>query len=59
MKERFAKLIDVKTITTFAIVGAVIYLGVIGKLDATKLFELGMIIVTFFFVKESNKKPEV
>lgn len=56
MKEKIAKLIDVKTIVTFAVVGAVIYLAVTGKLDSTKLFELGMIIVTFFFVKEADKK---
>ena len=54
MKEKLAKLIDVKTIVTFAVVGTVIYLAIAGKLDATKLFELCMIIVTFFFVKKAD-----
>ena len=54
MKERIAKLIDVKTIVTFAVTGAVIYLGVSGKLDPNKIFEIGMIIVTFFFAKKSD-----
>ena len=47
-------MIDVKTIVTFAVVGTVIYLAIAGKLDATKLFELCMIIVTFFFVKKAD-----
>jgi hypothetical protein len=55
MKEKFAKLIDVKTIVTFAIVGAIIFLGVTGQLDPAKIFELGMIIVTFFFVKKADE----
>lgn len=54
MKEKFAKLIDVKTIVTFAVTGAVIYLGVTGKLDSEKIFEIGMIIVTFFFAKKAD-----
>ena len=58
MKEKFAKLIDVKTIVTFGVVGAVIYLGVSGKLDATKIFELAMIIVTFFFVKKADENKQ-
>ena len=54
MKEKIAKLIDVKTIVTFAVTGAVIYLGVSGKLDPNKIFEIGMIIVTFFFAKKAD-----
>ncbi len=55
VREKFAKLIDVKTMVTFAIVGAIIFLGVTGQLDPTKIFELGMIIVTFFFVKKADE----
>lgn len=58
MKEKLAKLIDVKTIVTFAIVAAIIYLGATGKLGSDKIFELGMIIVTFFFVKKADEGKE-
>ena len=58
MKEKLAKLIDVKTIVTFAIVAAIIYLGVTGKLGSDKIFEMGMIIVTFFFVKKADEGKE-
>lgn len=53
--KQISKLIDVKTIVTFSVVGAVIYLSVTGKLDSSKIFELGMIIVTFFFVKKADE----
>lgn len=58
MKEKFAKLIDVKTIVTFAIVGAMIYLAVTGVLAADKLFELGIMIVTFYFVKKADEAKQ-
>ena len=52
MKEQFSKLIDVKTIVTFSIVGTVIYLAVADKLDSTKIYELALMVVTFFFGKK-------
>ncbi len=55
MLAKIAKLIDVKTIVTFSIVGAVIYLAVTGKLEANKVYELCMIVVTFFFVKKADE----
>ena len=54
--KQIAALIDVKTIVTFAMVGATIFLAVTGKLEAAKLFELTMIIVTFFFVKKADEQ---
>jgi len=52
MKEQLSKLIDVKTIVTFSIVGTVIYLAVADKLDSTKIYELALMVVTFFFGKK-------
>jgi len=52
MKEQFSRLIDVKTIVTFSIVGTVIYLAVADKLDSTKIYELALMVVTFFFGKK-------
>lgn len=53
--KKIAKLIDVKTIITFSVVGTIVYLSVTGKLEPTKIYELGMIIVTFFFVKKADE----
>jgi hypothetical protein len=55
IKDKLAKLIDVKTIVTFSVVGTIVYLSVTGKLEPTKMYELGMIIVTFFFVKKADE----
>ncbi|MDD2402800.1 MAG: hypothetical protein PHD60_11490 [Clostridia bacterium] len=53
--KKIAKLIDVKTIVTFSVVGGVIFLAVTGVLEPNKLFELSMIIVTFFFSRKANE----
>ena len=34
MKERIAKLIDVKSIVTFIVVGVFAYLAIVGRVDA-------------------------
>lgn len=56
MKEKIAKLIDVKTIITFALIGAVIGLTAAGKLDAEKVFSLATMAVSFFFAVKLNQK---
>lgn len=56
MKENFAKLINVKTIVTFGIVGTVIYLAVKGTIEPSDVMLLAGMIVTYFFNKD--KKPE-
>lgn len=53
--KKLAKLIDVKTIVTFSVVATIVFLSVTGKLEPSKIFELGMIIVTFFFVKKADE----
>ena len=56
MKERLTKLIDVKTIVTFAITGLFCYLGAIGKISADKVWEAFLIIIGFYFGTQ-QKKP--
>lgn len=56
MKERLTKLIDVKTIVTFAITGLFCYLGVIGKISPDKVWEAFLIIIGFYFGTQ-QKKP--
>jgi len=50
--KKISALIDLKTIVTIALVGAVIYLAIVGKIDANKVYELAIIVVTYYFVKK-------
>ena len=54
MKEYFAKLIDVKTIVTFALVGTVVYLGATGALDTDKVYTMAMMVIAFYFGKRDE-----
>ncbi len=57
MKEKIAKLIDVKTIVTIALVGAVIVFTANGKIDPEKLTSMATMAVSFFFaVKLKDQK---
>ncbi len=56
MKEKFAKLIDVKTIVTFALVGAMIGFTAAGKIDPEKLASMTTMAVSFFFAVKLNKQ---
>lgn len=55
-KERLAKLIDVKTVVTFAVVGVFAYLSVVGKIEPKDLMAVVMMVITFFFAKKSEDK---
>lgn len=55
-KERLAKLIDVKTVVTFAVVGVFAYLSVVGKIEPKDLMAVVMMVITFFFAKQSTKE---
>jgi uncharacterized protein with ATP-grasp and redox domains len=59
LKEKLAKLIDVKTAITFSIIAAVIYLGVTGKIPPDKMFELALMIVGFYFGTQKAKKDGI
>lgn len=56
MKDKFAKLIDVKTIVTFALVGAIIGFIGAGKLEAKEIIPLVTMAVSFFFAVKLNQK---
>ncbi len=55
MKEKIAKLIDVKTIVTFVLVGALIGFIITGKLEAKEIVPLTTMSVSFFFAVKLNK----
>lgn len=57
VKDKITKLIDVKTIVTFMLVGGFIGFIAVGKLEAKEIIPLVTMAVSFFFaVKLSNKQ---
>lgn len=56
MKERFGKLIEVKSLVTFGIIGTVIYLACKGTIEPKEIVLFGAMILTYFFNKD--RKPE-
>lgn len=58
MKEKFAKLVDVKSIITFALVGCVCYLAIAGKIEVSSEFFASIVsaVITYYFTrKQSNE----
>lgn len=53
MKE-LLKLIDVKTIVTFLVMGVFAYLSITGKIAVDQVMVVVIAIVTFFFAKKSE-----
>lgn len=56
MKEKIAKLIDVKTIVTFALIGALIGFIATGKLEAKEIVPMVTMAISFFFAVKLNQK---
>lgn len=61
IKDRLAKLIEVKTIITLTMLGVFSYLAVVGKISAEKFLELFKTVIVFFFgvqAERHNTKEE-
>ena len=60
LKDRLAKLIDVKTIVTLTLTGVFSYLSVTGQITADNFMTVFTVIISFFFgvqiEKNSNRK---
>lgn len=57
MKEKLAKLIDVKTIITFALVFSAVALAFMGRVEAKEILTLTSIVVAYFFgTKQAERK---
>ena len=52
MKEQFSKLIDVKTIVTFAVTAVLAYLSVTAKITPDQFMVIAVMIFTYFFTKQ-------
>lgn len=49
IKDRLAKLIDVKTIVTFSLTAAFVYLAIIGKVETQIFLTIYTMVVSFYF----------
>lgn len=56
MKEKFAKLIDVKSIVTLTLTAVVAYRSLTGQFDVREIY---LLIIGFYFGTQSEKKKEL
>lgn len=56
MKEKLAKLINVKSIITIILSGVFAYLAIVGKVSAEQFLTIFTVIVSFYFGTQSAKK---
>lgn len=56
MKEKFSKLIDVKSIVTFVVTGVFAYLAIIGRVEAKDFMIVVTSIITYFFARKSGER---
>lgn len=54
MKEKISKLIDLKSIITISITGALIYGFVISKITSEQFMTIATMIFTFYFAKKEK-----
>ena len=58
IKERLAKLIDVKSITTLIITGVFAYLSIIGQITGEQFLTIFAVIISFYFGTQINKNKD-
>ena len=59
MKERLAKLIDLKSIITILMVGGLVVGWFLGKVSSEQFIPLVTMILTFYFAKKDNTGGQV
>ena len=55
MKDKIAKLIDVKSIVTLILTGVFAYLAIIAKVSAENFMTIFTVIIAFYFGTQSAK----
>ena len=58
MKEKFAKLINVKSIITIVLCGVFAYLSIIGSVRAEQFLTIFTVIISFYFGTQSEKNAK-
>jgi len=54
MKEKLAKLIDLKSIVTLCLTGLLIYGSITNKFDANDVMTIIVMVFTFYFAKKDK-----
>lgn len=58
MKERFSKLLTIKSLVTLILTGVFAYLSVKGKIGNTEFLTIFTAIIGFYFGTQADKKRE-
>lgn len=58
MKEKLAKLIDVKSIVTLLLTGVFAYLAIIQVISGEQFITIFTVIISFYFGTQTTKKKE-
>ena len=56
MKEKLAKLVNVKSIITLILCGVFAYLSIVGQVKAEQFLTIFTVIISFYFGTQSAKK---
>ena len=59
MKDKIAKLIDLKSIITILITGSLIYGFVVNKINAEQFMTIATMIFTFYFAKKEKGSDDI
>jgi len=55
MKEKFAKLIDVKSIVTVVLTSVFAYLAIVGKITGAEFLTVFAVVIAFYFGTQAQK----
>ena len=55
VKDRLAKLIDVKSIVTILLTAAFVYLAVVGAIDSAQFISIFTVVIAFYFGTQYSK----
>lgn len=58
MRERIAKLIDVKSLSTLTMVGVFAFLSITGKVSSDQFLTIFTVVVSFYFGTQAGKKEK-
>ena len=58
LRDRIAKLIDVKTIVTFALTAAFVYLSLMGKVEPQVFLTVYSTVIGFYFGTQAEKNKK-
>lgn len=53
--ERFARLVDVKSISTLTMVGVFAFLSIVGEISAEQFLTIFTVVVSFYFGTQAGK----